>query len=57
LAADPDFAPAQYYKAVVLTHARKANDAVLLLEELAKREPPFKLEVLYNLRVFRRICG
>ena len=49
LVADPDFAPAQYYKAVVLTHARKANDAVLLLEELAQREPPFKLEVLYNL--------
>jgi hypothetical protein len=49
LAVDPDFAPAQYYKAIVLTHARKADDAIDLLEGLAQDDSPFKAEVLYNL--------
>ncbi|HEY5884295.1 MAG TPA: hypothetical protein VIT88_06375 [Pyrinomonadaceae bacterium] len=49
LAADPDFAPAQYYKAIVLTHARKADYAVALLENLAGKKTSFEIEILYNL--------
>lgn len=49
LAADPGFAPAQYYKAVVLTYARKTDDAIRLLEALEQSNAPFKVEVLYNL--------
>jgi len=49
LTADPDFTPAQYYKAIVLTHARKANNAVVLLEDLVQKETSFKIEILYNL--------
>jgi len=49
LAADPDYAPAQYYKAIVLTHARKADEAIKLLAALKERDTPFKAEVMYNL--------
>ena len=49
LAADPDFIPAQYYKAIVLTHGRKSDDAIGLLVDLGQANPPFKAEVLYNL--------
>src|SRR2546423_7266406 len=45
----PDFAPARYYKAIALTHARKADDAISLLEGLRRDDPRFKSEVLYNL--------
>jgi hypothetical protein len=49
LAVDPDFAPARYYKAIVLTHARRAGEAIDLLESLVQDDPQFKAEVLYNL--------
>src|SRR6266446_4146985 len=49
LAAQPDFVPAQYYKAIVLTHARKADEAIEILEVLDQEEVPFRAEVLYNL--------
>lgn len=45
----PDFKPAKYYKAIVLTHGRKANEAISLLEELSESNALFKGEVLYNL--------
>src|SRR5437667_9965629 len=45
----PDFAPAKYYKAIVLTHERKAEGAITLLEELRQSRLRFKAEVLYNL--------
>ena len=46
---DPDFLPAQYYKSIVLTHERKSDDAIRLLEQLLSRNPPFRTEILYNL--------
>jgi tetratricopeptide (TPR) repeat protein len=46
---DPDFLPAQYYKSIVLTHERKSDDAIQLLEGLLSKKPPFQTEVLYNL--------
>src|SRR5260370_11725576 len=46
---DPDFLPAQYYKSIVLTHERKSDDAIRLLERLLSKNPPFRTEVLYNL--------
>jgi len=46
---DPRFLPAQYYKSIVLTHARKADDAIRLLEHLRDENAPFKTEILYNL--------
>jgi len=46
---DPDFLPAQYYKSIVLTHERKSDDAIQLLEELLNKKPTFQTEVLYNL--------
>jgi tetratricopeptide (TPR) repeat protein len=46
---DPDFLPAQYYKSIVLTHERKSDDAIRLLEGLLSKNPPFQTEVLYNL--------
>jgi tetratricopeptide (TPR) repeat protein len=49
LAADPNFAPAQYYKAIVLTHAREADAAIELLEGLNRESTSFRAEVLYNL--------
>src|SRR6266478_2051945 len=49
LAADPSFKPAQYYQAIVLTHARKTDEAIKLLEMLSLANPPFKAEVLYYL--------
>lgn len=49
LAFDPAFAPAQYYKAIVLTHGRKPDDAITLLEGLNRDNSPYKAEVLYNL--------
>ncbi|SRR6266851_148547 len=49
LAVDPDFQPAQYYKAIVLTHGRKSDEAITLLEHLSRANPPYKAEVLYNL--------
>jgi tetratricopeptide (TPR) repeat protein len=49
LAADPDFAPAQYYQAIVLTHARKPDAAIKLLEPLSQRSEPYRAEILYNL--------
>src|ERR1051326_439299 len=49
LAVDPDFAPARYYKAIVLTHARKADEAISLLESLNQDDSSIKAEVLYNL--------
>lgn len=49
LTADPDFAPAQYYQAIVLTHARKPDSAIRLLEPLSQREEGYRAEVLYNL--------
>lgn len=45
----PDYAPAKYFKAIVLTHGRKANEAIELLEELKDSTARFKAEVLYNL--------
>ena len=38
---DPDFLPAQYYKSIVLTHERKADAAIQLLEGLLKKESSF----------------
>jgi tetratricopeptide (TPR) repeat protein len=49
LAADPTFAPAQYYKAIALTHARRAEEAAQILEGLDRDDVPFRTEVLYNL--------
>jgi tetratricopeptide (TPR) repeat protein len=49
LVADPYFIPAKYYKAIVLTHERRSNEAIPLLEQLREADPPFKAEVLYNL--------
>src|SRR5215213_1629628 len=49
LVADPYFIPAKYYKAIVLTHERRSNEAIPLLEQLREVDPPFKAEVLYNL--------
>lgn len=49
LAVEPDFAAAQYYKAIALTHARRAEEAVEILENLNYENVPFKIEVLYNL--------
>ncbi len=46
---DPGFLPAQYYKSVVLAHARKSDGAIQLLEQLLARDAPFKAEILYNL--------
>jgi tetratricopeptide (TPR) repeat protein len=45
----PDYAPAKYFKAIVLTHGRKANEAITLLEELSESNARFRAEVLYNL--------
>jgi|GEM_PF-4403469 len=47
LAADPDFAPSQYYKAIALTHARRAEEAIQILKGI--NQDDFKTEVLYNL--------
>lgn len=49
LAAEPDFAAAQYYKAVALIHARRAEEAAEILKRLNQENVPFKIEVLYNL--------
>jgi tetratricopeptide (TPR) repeat protein len=49
LVADPDFAPAQYYQAIVLTHARKPDAAIRLLEPLSQKSEPYRAEILYNL--------
>ncbi len=49
LAVEPDFAAAQYYKAVALIHGRHAEEAAKILERLNQEEVPFKIEVLYNL--------
>jgi len=49
LAAEPAFVAAQYYKAIALTHARRAEEAVEILEHLNQENVPFKIEVLYNL--------
>ncbi len=49
LDAYPDFAPAQYYQAIVLTHMRKSDDAISLLERVNGANPPFKAEALYYL--------
>jgi tetratricopeptide (TPR) repeat protein len=46
---DPQFLPAQYYKSIVLTHARKSDDAIRLLEHLLDENAPFRTEILYNL--------
>ena len=46
---DPEFLPAQYYKSIVLTHERKSDDAIRLLEHLLRKNPPFRTEILYNL--------
>jgi tetratricopeptide (TPR) repeat protein len=46
---DPEFLPAQYYKSIVLTHERKSDDAIRMLEHLLSKNPPFRTEVLYNL--------
>ena len=45
----PDYAPAKYFKAIVLTHGREAAEAIKLLEELKDSNARFKPEVLYNL--------
>lgn len=45
----PDYAPAKYFKAIVLTHGRKADEAIKLLEELKDSDARFKPEILYNL--------
>ena len=49
LAADPDFVPSQYYKAIALTHARRAEEAIQILKGLNQEDVGFKIEVLYNL--------
>ncbi len=49
IAADPTFAPSQYYKAIALTHARRAEEAAQILEGLDRDDVPFRTEVLYNL--------
>jgi tetratricopeptide (TPR) repeat protein len=49
LTADPNFEPAQYYKAITLTHARRAEEAAEILEDLNHEEVPFRTEVLCNL--------
>jgi tetratricopeptide (TPR) repeat protein len=49
LAADPNFAPSQYYKAIALTHARRADEAAQILQSLDRDDVPFRTEVLYNL--------
>jgi tetratricopeptide (TPR) repeat protein len=46
---DPGFLPAQYYKSIVLTHERKSEDAIRILEDLLGKNPPFRTEILYNL--------
>ena len=45
----PDYAPAKYFKAIVLTHGRKPDEAITLLEELSESNARFRAEVLYNL--------
>jgi hypothetical protein len=49
LTEDPEFAPAQYYKAIALTHAREAQAAIHLLEGLSAKDEAYKPEILYNL--------
>jgi tetratricopeptide (TPR) repeat protein len=49
LTADPNFDPARFHKALVLTDQRKADEAIRILEDLNRPDVPYQIEVCYSL--------